>query len=79
MRTSRDFARDSSTVDADDDGLPDYGFAAGGAERIVELYYRYRIGKQIELTPDFQIVATPGGNTAASTLRIAGLRLQLSY
>lgn len=79
LRTSRDFARDSATVDADGDGVPDYGYAAGRAERIVELYYRYRIGKQIELAPDFQVIGTPGGNPAASTIRIGGLRLQLSY
>lgn len=79
LRTSNDFARDAASVDADGDGLPDYGFAAGGAERIVELYYRYRINKQIELTPDYQIIATPVGNTTAPTLRVAGLRLQLSY
>ncbi|HQW19890.1 MAG TPA: carbohydrate porin [Rhodocyclaceae bacterium] len=79
LRTSNDFARDAASVDADGDGLPDYGFAAGGAERIAELYYRYRINKQIELTPDYQIIATPGGNTTAPTLRVAGLRLQLSY
>ena len=63
LRTSNDFARDAASVDAD------------GAE----LYYRYRINKQIELTPDYQIIATPGGNTTAPTLRVAGLRLQLSY
>lgn len=79
LRTSRAFSRDSAGIDADGDGTPDYGFSAGGGERIAELYYRYRINKHIELTPDLQYIATPGGNPAAAALRIAGLRLQLSY
>lgn len=79
LRTSSNFNRDSASVDADGDGLPDYGFTAGGAERVVELYYRYRLNKQLELTPDFQYIATPGGNTAATAVKMTGLRLQMSY
>ena len=79
LRASRDFARDSATVDANGDGLSDYGFSARGSERIAELYYRYRINKQFELSPDFQYIGNPGGNSAARNLTILGLRAQITY
>lgn len=79
QRTSREFRRDSLDVDADADGVPDFGYAARGAERVLEAYYRYRISQQFELSPDFQWIGAPGGNSAARPVRILGLRAQITY
>ena len=79
LRTSKDFAGDSAWVDTDGDGIPDYGFNAQGAERVAEIYYRYRINKQFELSPDFQYLGRPGGNLAATPIKILGLRAQLTF
>jgi TolA-binding protein len=79
QHTSADFNRDSATVDADGDGVPDYGYTASGSEKVLEAYYRYRIHKQFELSPDFQYISNPGGHGASSALKILGLRAQLTF
>jgi hypothetical protein len=53
--------------------------AAGNSERVAELYYRYRINKQLELSPSFQYIGKPGGDSAADAIKILGLRAQVSY
>ena len=78
LRTSADFRRDSATVDADGDGMPDYGCAAGHAERIGELYYRFQLSKQLEITPDLQWIQRPGGDPGAKGVRVLGLRARVS-
>ena len=77
LRTSGAFRRDSATVDADGDNVPDFGFAATRAERIGELYYRFRVNKQLEVTPDFQFIQRPGGDPGAKTVRVLGLRARV--
>lgn len=51
----------------------------GGVERVGELYYRYRISKQFELSPHFQYIGNPGSDGTVDALKIFGLRVQLSY
>ena len=53
--------------------------AAGNAERVAELYYRYRINKQFELSPNLQYIDHPSADHTAAAIRIFGLRAQLSY
>ncbi len=53
--------------------------AAASAEQVAELYYRYRISPQFELSPSLQYIGNPGGDNAASALKILGLRAQLTY
>lgn len=48
-------------------------------ERVSELYYRYSINKQFELSPSFQYIGNPGGDGSADTIRILGLRAQITY
>ena len=79
QRVSADFHNDSATLDVDGDGKPDFGYAAQGWEKLSEFYYRYRINKQFELSPDFQLIQNPAGNGAASSVKIVGLRAQLMY
>jgi hypothetical protein len=79
LSTSQDFARDSATVDANGDGLPDYGYNAASNEQIAEIYYRYRINKQFELSPDLQYISRPGAAPGASAVSVIGLRAQLTF
>jgi hypothetical protein len=79
LRTSADFRRDSPTIDADGDGTPDFGYQASGSEKQVELYYRYKLNGSVELTPDFQVIRQPGGNAAAPTVKVLGLRAKVGF
>ncbi len=79
QRISANFQNDSAALDANGDGIADYGYGAQGWERVTELYYRYRINKQFEISPDFQLIQNPAGNNEASSVKILGLRAQLMY
>jgi len=70
LRTSPDLAAASMALEA---------YAASGGERVLELYYRYRISKQFELSPHFQHISAPAGNQDASAVSVLGLRAQLNY
>ena len=79
LRASDDYRAAGGSGDLDGDGVADFTFSPDGAEQVAELYYRYRITKQFELSPDFQLVRRMGGNPGASTAKVLGLRAQLSY
>lgn len=61
----------------------DFGHAASepgrGTEGVAELYYRWRFSKQFELSPNFQYIVHPGGDSQAAALILWGLRAQLNY
>ncbi|MBK7768469.1 MAG: carbohydrate porin [Sulfuritalea sp.] len=78
LRTSDDFRRDSG-ADVDGDGFPDYGYQAGGAEKQMEIYYRFKLNSHVELTPDFQWIRQPGGDAAASNVKVLGLRAKVGF
>ncbi len=78
-RTSKDFRAQSATVDADANGIPDYGFVATGWEQVVETYYRFHVHERFELTPDFQYIRNPAGNADARTVTILGVRANLAF
>ena len=50
-----------------------------GAETITELYYRYRLSPQFELSPDFQWLTQGGGNANAKDVTVFGLRANIVY
>jgi high affinity Mn2+ porin len=79
QRVSSEFYDNSLTLDANGDGTPDFGYQASGTERVVEMYYRYRLYKQFELTPDVQLIQRPGGNGAAPNMTLLGVRVQLTF
>ena len=79
LRTSGDFRRDSLTVDGDGNGTADFGFQASGSEKQTELYYRVKVNGNIELSPNFQWIRNPGGNTTAPTVKVFGLRAKLGF
>lgn len=78
-RTSGDFRAQSATVDADANGVPDYGFAATGWEQVAEAYYRFHVHERFELTPDFQYIRNPAGNAEAQAVTIVGVRANLAF
>jgi hypothetical protein len=79
LRSSAQFRAASSTVDADANGIPDFGYAAGAGEAVTELYYRCRLNKQFELSADAQYIRQPAGNPDAGTARFLGARIQITY
>lgn len=79
LQASDDYRAAGGSGDLDGDGTPDFSFTPDGAEKVAELYYRYRISPQFELSPNFQSVWRMGGNPGADSVRVLGLRAQLSY
>lgn len=77
LRTSDDFRSDAPAIDTNGDGQPDFGYPATVAERNFELYYRIKVNKVFELTPDLQWIQRPGGDAGASAVRVIGLRVRV--
>ncbi|MBL0245236.1 MAG: carbohydrate porin [Rhodoferax sp.] len=46
---------------------------------MAELYYRWRVAKQFELTPSLQFIGSPGGDAGAPDVRIFSLRSQFNF
>lgn len=79
LRTGKGFRDNSATLDIDTDGNPDFVYTATGSEQLAEIYYRLRLNKNLELTPDFQLIRQPGGDKTASTAKVIGLRAKASF
>jgi hypothetical protein len=79
LRTSKDFRDNSSTLDANADGTPDFDYAATGSEKLAEIYYKFYLNKNLELTPGFQVIRQPGGDNFASTLKVINFRAKASF
>lgn len=73
LRTSSAFARASAA-----DTAP-YGYAARGAERIAELYYRIHLNGQVEITPSLQHIARPAAHPDAKGITLVGLRARVGF
>jgi hypothetical protein len=56
-----------------------YSFTPQGAEQVAEIYYRYRLTPQFELSPDFQYVTNGGGNADARSVKVFALRANIAY
>jgi hypothetical protein len=76
---NKKFRERSETLDNDGDGTPDFGYRAGSFEQLAEVYYRYRLLPNFELTPDFQVIRHPGGDPSSAVAYALGLRGQLTY
>lgn len=66
----------------DDNGLctgTAFSFVPRGAEKLTEIYYRYRLSPQFELSPDFQYVSNGGGNADAKAVKVFALRANIAY
>ncbi len=71
LRTAKGFAAVAA-------GLDDWGHAASGSEQLAELYYRWRLAPQLELSPDLQWLRQRGGDAAQRGDWVAGLRAKVS-
>ncbi len=56
-----------------------FTFTPSGAEKVAEIYYRYRISPNLELTPDFQWITRAGGNSSADNVKVFALRANIAY
>ena len=56
-----------------------YTFTPQGAEQIAEVYYRYHLSPQFELSPDFQYVTNGGGNADAKSVKVFAVRANIAY
>jgi len=56
-----------------------FTFTPQGAEKVMEIYYRYRLSPQFELSPDFQYVSNGGGNAEAKSVKVFALRANIAY
>lgn len=79
LKASHALRQTGATGDIDGDGIADFGYAPQGAERLAELYYRYRITKQFELSPHLQFISHLGANPDAKQVRILGVRGQIAF
>lgn len=77
LRTSGDYRNESTLFDLDGDGVLDP--QASGWEKQVELYYRYKVNNQFELTPDFQLIRRPAGDGAGPTVKVVGMRAKIGF
>ena len=61
----------------------DAAYRASGAasthESIVELYYRYLLNKNVQITPDLQWIRHPAGQVAAAAIRTVGVRAKVGF
>ncbi|MEZ5661710.1 MAG: carbohydrate porin [Burkholderiaceae bacterium] len=55
------------------------GYAASGRESSMELFYRIGLGEGFHVSPSVQWVRRPGGDPNAGTVRVIGLRANVSF
>lgn len=79
LKASRAYRDVGGSGDLNGDGTPDFTFAPAGAEKVAEVYYRYRISPQFDVTPDFQWIGRPGANPDAKSVKVIGLRANIAY
>lgn len=79
LDTSSAFRATAPTLDADGDGTADFGYLPARAEKQFEVYYAWRVNAHLELSSDLQWIIDPGGDAAAGTIAILGLRAKAVY
>lgn len=79
LSSSNAFRKAGGSGDVNGDGVAEFTYTPSGAENIAEIYYRYRISPQFEITPDFQWVTRGGANPDAKNISVFGLRANISY
>ena len=61
------------------DGTGIFTFTPSGAEKVAELYYRFRISPQFDVSPDFQWIGRPGANSKADSVKVVGVRANVAF
>jgi hypothetical protein len=74
LNTSSGFRAAAPTLDADGDGVPDFGYSPSGAEQDIELYYAWQVNRNLQISPNLQWIAQPGGDPGAANIWTIGLR-----
>ncbi|WIM06577.1 MAG: carbohydrate porin [Candidatus Nitricoxidivorans perseverans] len=70
LKTSGDYRNDSLAVDS---------YQASGSEKQTELYYRFKLNDAVELSPNFQWIRNPGGDSMVPTIKVVGLRAKIGF
>ncbi|MCB4359005.1 carbohydrate porin [Quatrionicoccus australiensis] len=80
LQAGKAYRNSTATAYYDNDNLlPAYSFTPKGAEKVAEIYYRYRLSPQFEISPDFQYVTNGGGNADAKSVKVFALRANIAY
>jgi hypothetical protein len=79
LRSSNDYRRLGGEGDLNGDGSGVFTFAPSGAEKVAELYYRYRISPQFDVSPDFQWIGRSGANPNADSVKVIGVRANAAF
>jgi hypothetical protein len=79
MHSSSDYHRLGGSGDLIGDGSGVFTFAPSGAEKVAEIYYRYRISPQFDISPDFQWIGRPGANPDAGSVKVLGVRANVAF
>lgn len=74
LNTSPGFRTAAPTLDADGDGVPDFGYSPTDAEKNIELYYAWQISANLQISPNLQWIMQPGGDSNAENIWAIGLR-----
>jgi hypothetical protein len=79
LKTSATYRSLGGSGDINGDGSADFAFTPAGAEQVAEIYYRYRISPQFEVSPDVQWIGHAAGNPDAKDVTVIGLRANFAY
>ena len=79
LQAGSGYKNTEAAIDVNGDGISDFSFMPEGAETVAEIYYRYRLSPQFELSPDFQWLTQAGGNADAKSVSVFGLRANIHY
>lgn len=79
LKASSEYRKAGGGGDIDGDGTADFTFTPDGAEKVAEIYYRYRISPNLELSPDFQWITRAGGNGSADDVKVLAVRANIAY
>ena len=66
----------ASWVDLSDDSSLEFGKSS---EIAVELFYKFQVGSNLSIKPDFQYIINPGGSSELNDATIASVRLALTF
>ncbi len=79
LHSSSDYRRVGGEGDLIGDGTGIFTYAPSGAEKVAEIYYRFRISPQFEVSPDFQWIGRPGANPDAGSVKVVGVRANVAF
>lgn len=80
LNSGKEYRKTTVTAWLDDANTqPALSFTPRGAERVLEMFYRFRIAPQFELSPDFQYITGGGGDSGGKAIKAFSLRANLAY